>query len=201
MEQETLDKHAYILGAGDDETSGEMWVRAGEFTQRCCYDEIETYALIKKSEGRNCGGVDCDKIIDRTKPYHIYDLVRGAGAPGATPIFDDTGHTGKPADFVEPESYDPDPDPEPEPVPVVLPGREEMMLEGQHLDQVYKLGLKRPNGMIKNGAVDWEGVGAWLFDVYLTARVNGKSPDEARAEYMGQIRNSAEWQANNSPGR
>lgn len=93
----------------------------------------------------------------------------------------------------------PTPTPPPSPPPVVvqpvLPGRAEMMHEGEWLDHYYasSAGLQRPEGLSKGGRPDWEGVGAWLFDVYLAARVAGKTREQARAEYVSKIRHSNEW--------
>lgn len=84
----------------------------------------------------------------------------------------------------------------PPPSSMQLPGREEMMNEGIALDAYYSSteGLQRPEGLSKNGRPDWEGVGAWLLDVYLQARVAGKSPADARAAYVSAIRRTGEWQ-------
>lgn len=114
---ESQEKHEHILEAEDGESTDQMWARAGEFTNNVCYDTREKYALIRKTGGRVCGpGVDCDKIIERTAPHKIYDLVRAAGSPDAEAIFDYTGHDGKPADFAEPKPYQAGPEP-PEPEP------------------------------------------------------------------------------------
>jgi hypothetical protein len=84
------------------------------------------------------------------------------------------------------------------------PGREEMMRAGEALEQFYRApeGLQRatglyvygPGGTPEGGHVDWEGVGAWLFDVYFTQRLNGATPDQAAAEVRRQIEASDEWQ-------
>lgn len=90
--------------------------------------------------------------------------------------------------------------PQPLTPPVVLPDRGEMMQEGQFLHAYYisPWGLQRPQGLWIVGPdgighPDWEGIAAWLWDVYLKARVAGKSRAEARAAYITQIRQSAEW--------
>lgn len=83
-----------------------------------------------------------------------------------------------------------------------LPGRQEMMEAGQRLHFYYRSpeGLQRPNGLWKPetqqsiAQPDWEGIGAWLFDVYLKARVAGKNATDAMAEVVSDIRHSAEWQ-------
>lgn len=78
---------------------------------------------------------------------------------------------------------------------VPLPDRGEMMAEALELDRYYRSpeGLQRSQGLSIDGAPDWEGVGAWLFDVYLRARLAGKSREDARALYIKDIRRSAEW--------
>jgi hypothetical protein len=76
-----------------------------------------------------------------------------------------------------------------------LPGREEMMRAGEWLDLFYSSrdGLQRAEGLSKNGRPDWEGVGAWLFDVYLVARLAGKDAMEARAAVVAAIQGTDEW--------
>lgn len=92
------------------------------------------------------------------------------------------------------------------PPPAFVIDRHELEAEGFALHQTYQDQLKRPEGLWKptpafpNGAPDFEGIGAWLFDVYLSARMNGASPAEARAAYLKQIRNSDEWRTKN-PGQ
>lgn len=87
--------------------------------------------------------------------------------------------------------------PIPQPQPIVLPGREEMMNAGKWLDRYYRApeGLQRPNGLSINGGPDWEGVGAWLFDVYLAARVAGKNATEATQAVIKAIRQTDEWKS------
>lgn len=79
--------------------------------------------------------------------------------------------------------------------PILLPGRGEMMAAGEWLDAYYKSedGLQRKKGMSIGGRPDWEGVGAWLFDVYLKARIAGKSVDEAKAAVVAAIHTTEEW--------
>jgi hypothetical protein len=103
-----------------------------------------------------------------------------------------------------------EPPPQPKPTPVSIPGRSEMMEEGRALDDFYasEEGLQRKpeqvedkhgnvvtfgGGLSINGRPDWEGIAAWLLDIYLMARVAGKSREESREMYREQIRNSAEW--------
>ncbi|MDP2319552.1 MAG: hypothetical protein Q8O42_09480 [Acidobacteriota bacterium] len=108
-------------------------------------------------------------------------------APGAQPV------------PVEPV---PVPTPTPQPPAIVLPGREEMMNAGQALHFYYRApeGLQRPDGLWKPetphsiAQPDWEGIGAWLFDVYLQARIAGKNATEATQAVISQIRQTDEWQ-------
>jgi hypothetical protein len=85
------------------------------------------------------------------------------------------------------------------PVPITtpnsLPGREEMMATGVWLHNYYKSdeGLQRPEGLWIDGHPDWEGIGAWLFDVYLNERVNGKGSTLAMMSVVKAIRNTEEW--------
>ena len=85
---------------------------------------------------------------------------------------------------------------EPPTEPGMIPDRGEMNDEGRHLEDTYRSheGLQRQEGLWIAGNVDWEGAGAWLFDIYLRARVAGWSREDARAEYVRQIRHSEEWQ-------
>lgn len=101
--------------------------------------------------------------------------------PNNPPLFDDV---------------DPAPVPVPVPRPGAGPGREEMMRAGQWLDGYYRSheGLQRPQGLSINNAPDWEGVGAWLFDVYFFGRLAGLSESQARAAVVAAIRTTGEWQ-------
>jgi len=63
------------------------------------------------------------------------------------------------------------------------------------LNQLYKAadGLQRPDGVWKDGQPDYEGLGHWVFDVYLRDRLRGKTEDEARKDIEDQIKGSDEW--------
>jgi hypothetical protein len=80
---------------------------------------------------------------------------------------------------------------------VDVPGRAELMDEGQWLERFYKApeGLQRTEGLYKptEQLVDWEGIAAWLLDVYLAQRLAGKSRTDARAAYVAAIQDSGEW--------
>jgi hypothetical protein len=56
-----------------------------------------------------------------------------------------------------------------------------------------KEGLQRPAGLWIDGHPDYEGIGHWVFDVYLRARFRGKTEDEARKDVESQIVGSDEW--------
>ena len=75
--------------------------------------------------------------------------------------------------------------------------RGEVVQAAQWLHEYYKsdAGLKRPNGLWREDQKqpDFEAVGAWLYDVYLNARVQGKSEDEARKMITDAIQGSDEW--------
>lgn len=91
--------------------------------------------------------------------------------------------------------------PQPAPRPSNAPGREEMMNAGKWLDSFYRSpdGLQREHGLIKftdrGPEPDYEGLGAWLFDVYWNARLAGKLDSEARSVVMAEIRKTDEWKA------
>jgi hypothetical protein len=54
-------------------------------------------------------------------------------------------------------------------------------------------GLQRPKGLSIDGAPDFLGVAAWVFDVYLACRSAGQSADAAWSEVVAQITQSDEW--------
>ncbi len=98
--------------------------------------------------------------------------------------------------------------PVPQPQPCQLPGREEMMNAGKWLHHYYRApeGLQRPDGLWKPetpsaiAQPDWEGIGAWLFDVYLHERVAGRNATDATLEVIRQIRQTDEWKSKH-PGQ
>lgn len=65
------------------------------------------------------------------------------------------------------------------------------------LNDFYKApdGLQRVDGLWINGHPDYEGIGAWVFDVYLTRRLRGDSEEQARKAIESAIRLSDEWRA------
>jgi hypothetical protein len=56
-------------------------------------------------------------------------------------------------------------------------------------------GLRRADGLWRpdQKQPDFEAIGAWIFDVYLNARVEGKTDEEARKLITDAIQGSDEW--------
>jgi len=75
--------------------------------------------------------------------------------------------------------------------------RGDVVQAAQWLHEYYKsdAGLKRPNGLWREDQKqpDFEALGAWIYDVYLNARVEGKSEEEARKLITDAIQGSDEW--------
>ena len=65
------------------------------------------------------------------------------------------------------------------------------------LDEFYRsdAGLRRANGLwlADRKQPDFEAVGAWVFDVYLRARVGGATEEAARKSLEEAIRGTDEW--------
>lgn len=63
------------------------------------------------------------------------------------------------------------------------------------LDLFYQApaGLQRPEGLSLNGAPDFLGIAAWVFDVYLNARLGSQSPQAAWDLVVASIEASDEW--------
>jgi hypothetical protein len=63
------------------------------------------------------------------------------------------------------------------------------------LDQFYASpeGLQRPDGLVKNGHIDFDGISQWLFRVYLEERSVEADPRTARANVEKAIRGTPEW--------
>jgi len=77
--------------------------------------------------------------------------------------------------------------------------REEMVQAVAFVDDLYRSpdGLMRPAGLYNPDAkkVDAEAIGTWILDVYLQARIAGKSDAEARQSIADAIRGSDEWRS------
>jgi hypothetical protein len=75
--------------------------------------------------------------------------------------------------------------------------RADVMQAAQWLHEYYASdeGLKRPNGLWRadQQQPDFEAFGAWVIDVYLNARVEGKTDDEAKQLIRNAIQGSDEW--------
>ena len=75
--------------------------------------------------------------------------------------------------------------------------REELVGAVAFLDDLYRSadGLQRPGGLYSPDAqkVDAEAIGTWILDVYLKARIEGKTDAEARQSIADAIKGSDEW--------
>lgn len=75
--------------------------------------------------------------------------------------------------------------------------REELADMVQWLDDFYRSpeGLQRPNGLWRadTNRPDSEAIAVWVLDVYLQARVSGRSDSEAREMVVAQIKSTDEW--------
>jgi hypothetical protein len=77
--------------------------------------------------------------------------------------------------------------------------RAEMVQAVAFVDDLYRSpeGLMRPGGLYNLDAkkVDAEAIGTWILDVYLQARIAGKSDAEARQAIADAIKGSDEWRS------
>ena len=75
--------------------------------------------------------------------------------------------------------------------------REEMVGAVAFVDDLYRSpdGLQRPDGLYMPAAkrVDAEAIGTWILDVYMQARIAGKSDAEARQSIADAVKGSDEW--------
>ena len=75
--------------------------------------------------------------------------------------------------------------------------REEMVSAVAFVDDLYRSpeGLQRPGGLYIADAqrIDAEAIGTWILDVYMQARIAGKSDAEARQSIADAIKGSDEW--------
>jgi hypothetical protein len=75
--------------------------------------------------------------------------------------------------------------------------RQDLVAAVAYLDDFYRSaeGLQRPGGLYNPDAqrVDAEAIGTWILDVYLRARVAGKTDAEARQAIADAIKGSDEW--------
>ena len=77
--------------------------------------------------------------------------------------------------------------------------REELVAAVAFVDDLYRSpeGLQRPGGLYSADAkrVDAEAIGTWILDVYMQARIAGKSDAEARQSIADAIKGSDEWRS------
>jgi hypothetical protein len=82
--------------------------------------------------------------------------------------------------------------------------RAEMVGAVAFVDDLYRSadGLQRPDGLYIADAkrVDAEAIGTWILDVYMQARIAGKSDAEARQSIADAVKGSDEWRRKH-PGR
>ena len=82
--------------------------------------------------------------------------------------------------------------------------REEVVNAVAFVEDLYRSpdGLMRPDGLYIPDAkrVDAEAIGTWVIDVYLQARIAGKSDAEARQSIADAIKGSDEWRRKH-PGK
>jgi hypothetical protein len=75
--------------------------------------------------------------------------------------------------------------------------REDLVAAVAFVDDLYRSadGLQRPDGlyMPDTKKVDAEAIGTWVLDVYMRARIDGKSDAEARQSISDAIKGSDEW--------
>jgi hypothetical protein len=74
--------------------------------------------------------------------------------------------------------------------------REEMAATVAWLDEFYRSneGLQRPGGLVNSESrPDGEAIGVWILDVYLKARIEGATEDEARRRVTDNIKGTEEW--------
>lgn len=75
--------------------------------------------------------------------------------------------------------------------------RQELVAAVAFVDDLYRSadGLQRPGGLYNPdaGLVDAEAIGTWVLDVYLQARIAGKSDADARQSIADAIKGSDEW--------
>lgn len=75
--------------------------------------------------------------------------------------------------------------------------RQELVAAVSFVDDLYRSadGLQRPGGLYNADAkqVDAEAIGTWILDVYMQARIAGKSDAEARQSIADAIKGSDEW--------
>jgi hypothetical protein len=81
--------------------------------------------------------------------------------------------------------------------PAISFSRDEFLEVLNRLDRFYSApeGLQRPNGLSIAGGPDFLGIATWIFDVYLSERLSGTSPNAAWLLTENAIRNTDEWRS------
>ena len=81
--------------------------------------------------------------------------------------------------------------------PFVSFNRDEFLDVLNRLDRFYSApeGLQRPNGLSIAGGPDFQGIATWIFDIYLSQRLTGASPNAAWVLTENAIRNTDEWRS------
>ncbi len=79
--------------------------------------------------------------------------------------------------------------------------RSELRAAMDRLDRFYAsdAGLARGRGLSIDGRPDFEGVAAWIFDVYLAARLGGQGPEEAWDAVLAELERSEEVRRKHPP--
>jgi hypothetical protein len=131
-------------------------------------------------------------LSDTPGQSQAVDMMR-VGVANPTPRWLEDIPRYSPGDWIKPSAA-PAPPPPPPPT-MTLPSRGDAIEFGRWLDAFYRApeGLQRPDGLNLNGQIDWEGVGSWMFDTWLSARAKGKSEAEARALVVNAIQQTDEW--------
>lgn len=80
--------------------------------------------------------------------------------------------------------------------------RQDVIAAGSWLHSLYQSeeGLQRPEGLWIKGSPDFEGIGAWLFDVYLGERLLGTADEQAKQKILDAIKRSDEWRQKHPGG-
>ena len=157
----------------DDTAKAEVEEDAPEATVET--EEVETFQVPD----------DLSEIADIDALVELSNLVKGRGAELTAAGFANDD------DLAEAEALAAADDR----ITAELATRHEAMAAGAFLHEYYRSaeGLQRPEGLWIGGHPDWEGIGAWLFDVWLQARINGTADAEARQAFVRQIRAADEW--------
>lgn len=81
--------------------------------------------------------------------------------------------------------------------------RHDIVQAGYWLHGIYQSegGLARPQGLWIEGRPDFEGIGAWLLDVYLGERLLGTTDADAKQKVLDAIKQSDEWRQKHPGGK